>query len=260
MNFKDNKNFDFYTLKEIIAKLRAPDGCPWDRKQTEESLIPQLLEEVYELVDAIYEENPEKIREELGDVLLHVVFQIIIAEEKGVFFVKEVFRDIIEKILRRHPHVFGDVKTDDINIINKNWEEIKSKEKGKEKRGFFDGIPNYLPALLKSYKMTKKVAKVGFDWPHVANIFEKINEEVSELEEALMLKNVSMIEEEIGDIFFMLVNLCRYFKINPESALMKTNKKFVKRFSFVEKNVDLKSSSLEEMDIYWEKSKKEENL
>ena len=252
--------YDFSKLKSIIKRLRAPDGCPWDRKQTEESLVPQFLEEVYELVDAIYEKDPEKIKEELGDVLLHIVFQIIMAEEKRAFSENDVFKEIVDKIIRRHPHVFGDLKTDDISLIDKNWEEIKKKEKGKENRKFLDGIPKHLPALLRAYKLTKKVAKIGFDWPHAANIFEKIREENNELEEALMWGDKDKIEEEVGDVLFMIVNLCRYFKINPESALMKTNKKFVKRFSFIEENVNIEESNLKEMDKYWEKAKKEQNL
>lgn len=253
-------NYNFEKLKELIFELRQPNGCPWDRKQTKESLVPQLLEEVYELVDAIHENSEEKIKEELGDVLLHIVFQIIVGEEQGGFTEKDVFKEIIEKIIRRHPHVFGDMETDDIDLINKNWETIKSNEAGKEKRKFFEGIPKSMPALLTSYKLTKKVAKVGFDWPHLANIFEKINEEVYELEEALTCGNLEMIEEEIGDVIFMIVNLCRFLKIEPETALVKTNKKFMKRFSFIEKNVDINKATLEEMDKYWEKSKKIKNL
>ncbi len=251
----DKNNYNFNELKNILKKLRAPDGCPWDKAQTSQSLIPQFIEEVYELVDAIYENSSEKIKEELGDVLLHILFQIIIAEEDNLFKQEDVFKEIIEKIIRRHPHVFGNLKTDDIDIINKNWEQIKKLEKGKENRSILDGVPKHLPELSKAYKLTKKAAKVGFDWPNLANILEKLNEEFSELEEALIENNLKNIEEEIGDLFFMLVNLCRFLKINPEEALRKTNYKFIKRFNFIEKNIDIYNSNLEEMDKYWEKCK-----
>ena len=194
--------------------------------------------------------------EELGDVLLHVIFQIIIAEEKNSFKEEDVFKEIIDKIIRRHPHVFGDLKTNDINLINKNWEEIKRKEKGKKERSLLDGVPKHLPELSKAYKLTKEAAKIGFDWPNIGNIFEKLNEELTELEDALIENNKTNIEEEIGDVFFMLVNLCRNLKINPEEALRKTNYKFIKRFNFIEQNVDIYNSDLEEMDKYWEKCKK----
>jgi tetrapyrrole methylase family protein/MazG family protein len=252
----DNQKYNFKKLKEILKQLRAPNGCPWDKEQTSLSLIPQFLEEVYELIDALYENSSEKIMEELGDVLLHVIFQIIIAEEKKRFKEEEVFKEIIDKIIRRHPHVFGDLKTNDINLINKNWEEIKRKEKGKKERSLLDGVPKHLPELSKAYKLTKEAAKIGFDWPNIGNIFEKLNEELTELEDALIENNKTNIEEEIGDVFFMLVNLCRNLKINPEEALRKTNYKFIKRFNFIEQNVDIYNSDLEEMDKYWEKCKK----
>jgi tetrapyrrole methylase family protein/MazG family protein len=178
----DNQKYNFKKLKEILKQLRAPNGCPWDKEQTSLSLIPQFLEEVYELIDALYENSSEKIMEELGDVLLHVIFQIIIAEEKKRFKEEEVFKEIIDKIIRRHPHVFGDLKTNDINLINKNWEEIKRKEKGKKERSLLDGVPKHLPELSKAYKLTKEAAKIGFDWPNIGNIFEKLNEELTELE------------------------------------------------------------------------------
>ncbi len=257
----ENK-YNFDRLKELIEKLRAPDGYPWDKKQTPESLVPQFLEEVYELIDAIHEKNPDKIKEELGDVLLHIVFQIILGKENKKFGENDVFKEIIEKIIRRHPHVFGSLRTNDITEINKNWENIKKGEQGKENRKFFDDIPNSMPALLKSYKLTKKVAKVGFDWPDISNIFEKLNEELNELEEALIKKDNQNIEEEIGDVFFMLVNLSRFLNINPEEALIKTNKKFIKRFLYIEKELEkigknIENSNLEEMEIYWEQVKKQ---
>ena len=252
--------YNFNHLKNLIRQLRAPNGCPWDKEQTEESLVPQLLEEVYELVDAIFEKSKEKIKEELGDVLLHIVFQIIIAEEKKSFSEQDVFKEIIEKIIRRHPHVFGDLKTDDIKIINENWEKIKKQEKGKKERTILDGIPKNLPALLRAYKITKKVAKIGFDWADISNVFEKIREEWNELEQAVVSNNHKKIEEEFGDVLFMLVNLSRFLNINPEQALMKTNKKFEKRFSYIESNIDINSASLEEMDNLWEKAKKFEKM
>jgi len=251
-------------LVNVIKKLRAPDGCPWDRKQTPESLITPFLEEAYELIEAIYEKNPEKIKEELGDVLLHIVFQAVFAEEKSEFTMKDVIKEIVEKIKRRHPHVFGNLKTDSIEEINKNWEEIKAREKGKENRKLLEGIPKNLPALFYAYKVTKKVAKVGFDWPDLSNMFEKLEEELEEFEEALLTNEKSKIEEELGDVLFMLVNLSRKLGINPEEALMKTNRKFVKRFNFIEeelkkKNLNFKDVNLKYMDNLWEKAKKLES-
>ncbi len=247
-------------LVDVIKKLRSPEGCPWDRKQTPESLIPQLLEEVYELIDAIYEKDSEKIKEELGDVLLHIVFQAVFLEEKNQFTIEDVIKEIVDKIIRRHPHVFANKKINSIEELNITWEKIKAKEKGKENRGILDGIPNSLPALMYAYKVTKKVQKVGFDWPDLANLFEKLNEEFLEFEEALISKNKKSIEEEFGDILFMLVNLARKLKINPEEALMKTNKKFIKRFKFIEENLkkenlEFNEVDLEYMDKLWEKAK-----
>ena len=251
-------------LVNVIKKLRAPDGCPWDRKQTSESLVTPFLEEAYELIEAIYEKNPEKIKEELGDVLLHIVFQCVFAEEKGEFTIDDVIKEIVEKIKRRHPHVFGNLKTDSIEEINKNWEEIKAKEKGKENRKLLDGVPKNLPSLFYAYKITKKVSKVGFDWPDLANMFEKLEEELEEFEDALLDNEKSKIEEELGDVLFMLVNLSRKLGINPEEALMKTNRKFIKRFNFIEeelkkKNLNFKDVNLEYMDKLWEKAKELEN-
>ncbi len=248
-------------LVNVIKKLRSPEGCPWDKKQTPKSLIPQLLEEVYELVDAIYENDKEKIKEELGDVLLHIVFQSVFAEEKKDFTMDDVIKEIVEKIIRRHPHVFGNKKINSIEELNITWEKIKANEKGKENRGLLDGIPKSLPALMYAYKITKKVQKVGFDWPDVANLYEKLEEEFSEFEQALINKDIENIEEEFGDILFMLVNLARKLNINPEEALMKTNKKFIKRFKFIEENLkkenlNFEDVNLEYMDNLWEKAKK----
>ncbi len=251
-------------LVNVIKKLRAPDGCPWDRKQTPKSLISAFLEEAYELIEAIEEEDSEKIKEELGDVLMHIVFQSVFAEEKGRFTIDDVINDAVEKIKRRHPHVFGDVKINSMSELHETWEKIKSKERGKENRGIFDGIPKTLPALFFAYKITKKAEKVGFDWPDIANLYEKFNEELEELEEALISGKKEQIEEELGDVLFMIVNLARKLRINPEEALIKTNKKFLKRFSFIEENLKKEGKSfnevnLEYMDMLWEKAKEKEN-
>jgi len=254
-------NYTIERLKEIIEKLRAPDGCPWDKKQTPKTLLMPFLEEVYELIEAIEENESEKIKEELGDVLLHIIFQVVFAEEKGDFTLNDVLKEIIEKIIRRHPHVFGNLKTNNIELINANWEKIKQQEKGKENRKYLESIPKNLPALFKAYKMTKKVAKVGFDWPDIANIFEKIEEELEEFDEALSKNNKKEIEEELGDVLFMFVNLARFLDINPEEALQKTNKKFEKRFNFIEeelkkRNLSFQDVNLEFMDNLWEQAKK----
>ena len=219
------------------------------------------MEEVYELIDAIYENNKEKIKEELGDVLLHIVFQAIFAEEKNEFNIYDVIEEITEKIIRRHPHVFGDKEISSIEELNITWEKIKATEKGKENRKLLSDIPKSLPSLMYAYKITKKVQKVGFDWPDLANLFEKLEEEFDELEEALLDGDNRKIEEEFGDVLFMLVNLARKLKINPEEALRKTNKKFEKRFNFIEtelkkQGLDFKDVNLEYMDNLWEKAKK----
>lgn len=247
----------FDELVEIIKKLRAPDGCPWDREQTLESLKPHLLEETYEVLEAM-DEGGDKLMGELGDLLLQVVFQSNICDEKGEFSIEDVVQAISEKMIRRHPHVFGelsDIKTSDEVLVN--WEKIKKEEKEhKDRKSILDGVPKGLPALLKAEKLQKKASKVGFDWPEVHGVIDKVEEEIDELRDEIMVGNKEKAQEELGDLFFALVNLSRHLGVNPETCLNAASAKFEKRFRYVEENYDLENATLEEMDRIWEEAKK----
>lgn len=254
------KTFDQFL--EIINTLRGPNGCAWDRKQTHKSLIPYLLEESYEVMDALLSENEEELKEELGDLLLQIVLHAQIAKEKNQFSMQEVIQGISEKLIRRHPHVFGNIETQDVQVIKKNWEEIKKKEKQHlpAKKSILEGVPKSMPALLRAYEVQKKAGKAGFQWADHKGALKKLQEEYKELEEAVKREDYENIEEELGDVLFCLVNLGRYFKINPELSLVKVIKKFYKRFSYIEDRVkeqdkDLNDLSLQEMIELWEKSK-----
>lgn len=261
---------EFDELVRVMEKLRAPGGCPWDREQTYESLGQYLLEESYEAFDAIQEANETgdtaNLREELGDVLLQVVFHSTIAKEIGDFTIDEVAAGVSQKLILRHPHVFEDKKLETADDVLQNWDELKKEERkksGKVERmndSFLDDVPIVFPALIEANKLTKKAAKVGFDWENVEQIFDKLDEEVSELKSAIDEKNEDEMREEIGDLLFVLVNLARKLGVEPENALKKTNRKFRKRFEFIEeelklKNKKLEESNLEEMDALWNKSK-----
>ncbi len=254
------KRFSFDDLVEIMRKLRSPEGCPWDREQTHESLVPYLIEETYEVVDAITKRDYENLREELGDLLLQVVFHSQIASEKGKFTIDDVVDGICKKLIFRHPHVFGD--RDDIKTsedVLKKWEEFKKKE-GKKRESLLDGIPESLPALDYALKLQKRAAKVGFDWKDFGGIKEKLLEEIEEVEESYRKGNREKIEEEVGDLLFMVVNLARALNVNPEIALRKANQKFVRRFSYIEKKArekgkSLEEMSLEEMEELWQEAK-----
>ncbi|WP_294095514.1 nucleoside triphosphate pyrophosphohydrolase [uncultured Cetobacterium sp.] len=249
------KKFD--ELVEIIKRLRSPDGCPWDREQTLESLKPHLLEETYEVLEAM-DEGGNKLMGELGDLLLQVVFQSNICAEKGEFSIEDVVQSISEKMIRRHPHVFGDlsdVKTSEQVLVN--WEKIKKEEKEHEDRlSVLDGVPVGLPALLRAEKLQKKASKVGFDWPEIHGVIDKVEEEIAELREEIKVQNKKKAEEELGDLFFALVNLSRHLGVNPEVCLNSASAKFEKRFRYVESRCDLENASLEEMDNLWNESKK----
>ncbi len=245
----------FCRLVEIMAKLRAPDGCPWDRKQTEKSLVKYLLEETYEVVDAIEEGNPEKLKEELGDLLLQVVFLAQIAREKGQFTIEDVAKFIGDKLISRHPHVFGSEKFETAQEVLEHWDSFKKKEKKK----LLDGVPVSSPALLEAYLIGERAARVGFDWEKAEDVFEKIEEEINELREAV--KKGEGTEEEMGDVLFSLANLARKLNVNPELALKKTNRKFRERFGKIEKEAEkrgkeLRELSLKDMDEIWEAAKK----
>ena len=260
----------FTKLINVMARLRAPGGCPWDQEQTYESLAEYLLEETYEAYDAIQRTaetgDTEQLRDELGDVLLQVVFHSTIAKEKGDFTIDDVADGVAQKLVLRHPHVFGDEKLETADDVLNNWEELKKNER--RQRGItaqtdgsiLDEVPKAFPALMEGNKLTKKAAKVGFDWENENQIFEKLDEELDELKSAIEAKNDSNVKEEIGDLLFVVLNLARKLGVEPENALKKTNYKFRKRFRFIEdelkaENKELEDTSLEEMDALWNRAK-----
>jgi tetrapyrrole methylase family protein/MazG family protein len=253
----------FTSLRQIIAQLRGPNGCPWDKEQTHHSLKKYLIEECYELLEAIEKEDIDHIIEELGDVLLQVVLHAQIGEDDGMFSIDDVIKGISDKMVRRHPHVFGETIVQDSDEVLTNWDAIKRKEKDTiDEESILDSISTALPALSKAYHLQKKAAKVGFDWPTTHGAWEKIKEEISEFEEELKLnRDDLLIMKEFGDILFALVNVARHYKIEPEEALSSTNNKFYDRFRYIEKKAtenqkELKNMSLEEMDEYWNEAKK----
>lgn len=253
---------DFDQLVELMARLRSPGGCPWDLQQTSRSLKPFLLEECYEVVEALDDGSPEKIREELGDVLFQIIFHARIAEEKGEFTIRDVIAGTVEKMTRRHPHVFGDVKLETEQEVLANWEEIKKRERGNEQRtSILEGVPKDLPSLLRAHRLQERAARVGFDWSRIEEVLPKLDEEIAEFKESLKQENAAGIEEELGDIFFVLVNISRFLGVNPEDALRKTISKFIYRFKYIEEHAavagkSLNDMTLEEMDRLWEESKK----
>jgi len=250
----------FENLITIMRRLRAPGGCPWDAEQTHESLTRYLLEEAYEVIEAIEMNSTEHLKEELGDLLLQPVFHAAIAEEAGAFTIDDVIQTLCEKLIRRHPHVFGDVEISDSEAQVENWERIKKSEKGDERTSALSGVPSHLPALLKAQKITEKAARVGFDWEHVDHVVAKVMEELHEFEEAMASNNNERMEAELGDLLFATVNLGRFLSINPEDALRKTITRFQKRFGYIESKLNeqgrqMSTTSLEEMDRLWEEAK-----
>jgi MazG family protein len=249
-------------LTELMALLRSPRGCPWDKVQTRESIIPFVLEEAYEVVGAIESGDDARVKEELGDLLLQVVFLSELAREQAIFDIDDVIQGSLDKMIRRHPHVFTDAIAKTPEDVLHNWDEIKKTE-GKEKSGYLSGICSALPSLLQAHKVSKKAAKTGFDWKDTGGVFDKIDEELGELKEALADDDSAHIEEELGDLLFTVVNLARKVKVNPEEALRKTTRKFIRRFHYIEKTLLEKSSSLEEatieeMEALWAEAKKVE--
>ena len=250
----------FEDLVEIMRRLRGPGGCPWDAEQTHESLTRYLLEEAYEVIEAIETKSADHLREELGDLLLQPVFHAAIAEEAGTFTIDEVIRTLCDKLIRRHPHVFGDMEIMDSSAQIENWERIKRDEKGTERKSALSGVPPQLPALLKAQKISEKAARVGFDWEHVDQVVAKVMEELHEFEEAMALRDNDRMEAELGDLLFAIVNLGRFLSINPEEALRKTISRFQHRFQHVEESLNaqgrkMKDTPLEEMDHLWEEAK-----
>ena len=255
-----SQSHTFEQLVNIMRKLRAPGGCPWDAEQTHESLTRYLLEETYEVIEAIDEKSPQHLREELGDLLLQPVFHAAIAEESGDFTIDDVIGTLCDKLIRRHPHVFGDLVIKDSDAQIENWEKIKKQEKGDERPSALSGVPDHLPALLKAHKISEKASRVGFDWEHADQVFAKVMEELHEFEEAWAGGDPTRMEDELGDLLFAIANLGRFLSLNPEEALRKTITRFQKRFSFVEaalllQGVPMQNASLEELDKLWEKAK-----
>jgi tetrapyrrole methylase family protein/MazG family protein len=252
---------NFVKLVDLVARLRGPEGCPWDRKQTPESLKPFLIEECYEVIDALDEGDPRKVREELGDLLFQIVFHARIAEESGQFTMRDVIDSNLEKMIRRHPHVFGDAQLSTDKEVLANWEEIKKREKGYEQRtSILEGVPRNLPSLLRAHSLQERAARVGFDWSRIDEALPKLDEEMAEFKESLQKEDAAGIEEELGDIFFMLVNISRFLGINPEDALRKTISKFIRRFRYIEENAadagkTLSDMTLDEMEKLWQEAK-----
>ncbi len=247
---------NFARLVEIMARLRAPDGCPWDREQTFDTIKPYLLEETYEVLQAIDDRDWKELADELGDLLLQVVFFSQMAAEAGHFNVNDAIEAINSKLIRRHPHVFGDGDAKTSDEVLKKWDEIKATEKVRPK-GLLAGIPRALPALVEGDKIARKAAGAGFDWPNVDQVFDKLREELGELDQARTSGTQEDIEGEIGDLLFVVVNLARFMKVDPEQALRKTNTKFRRRFAHVEDGLGkpLKDATLEEMEALWQAAK-----
>ncbi|MBO5843399.1 MAG: nucleoside triphosphate pyrophosphohydrolase [Bacteroidales bacterium] len=246
----------FSKLLTIMDELR--EKCPWDRKQTNLSLKSNTIEEVYELAQAIEDNDYQEIKKELGDLLLHIVFYSKIGSESGEFDIKAVIDSLCEKLIRRHPHIYGEVKVENAEDVKKTWEQIKMTE---GRTSVFSGVPRALDSLIKAYRLQEKAAGVGFDWEKKEQVWEKVKEELQELEQEVEGQNSQeKIEEEFGDVLFALINYARFLKIKPEHALEKTNRKFIKRFQYIEqvaqeKNKKLQEMSLEEMDIIWNNAK-----
>tara|TARA_B100000949_G_scaffold220845_1_gene221107 strand:- start:24 stop:800 length:777 start_codon:yes stop_codon:yes gene_type:complete len=256
---KEKTEKPFTKLLNIVSQLRGPDGCPWDKEQTHKSLLPYFLEEAYEVIEGVEAGDMNSLKEELGDVLLHVVFQADIAQKNSEFTIEDSLNHVNEKLVRRHPHVFGDKKADAAFHAKQNWESAKHKEKKRKSR--LDGVPETLPALTRAQRLQEKASYTGFDWENIEQVWGKINEEIQELKEAQTDGIKKHIEEEIGDVIFSIVNLARFLNISAEFALRKTNKKFTTRFKAVEDELKnrgktVEDSNLEEMDTIWNEVKK----
>lgn len=255
----NNETEEFGKLMEVVRELRLK--CPWDKKQTWESLRQLTIEETYELTDAILTQDKKEIRKELGDVLLHVLFYSVIGEEEKNFDIAEVCKSLREKLIIRHPHIYGDVIADDAEEVKKNWEQIKLKEGSKR---VLSGVPNSLPSVIKAARLQEKASSVGFDWDDPKDVWNKVKEELGELEEAIHLNDAEKKEEEFGDLLFSLINYARFIEVNPDNALERTNKKFIHRFNYLEDKVKesghkLEDLTLAEMDKYWNEAKTKNN-
>ena len=251
----DSRLDAFKRLLDIMDELRAK--CPWDKEQTIESIRHLTIEETYELSDAILKGDHEEVKKELGDILLHIVFYAKIGSETGLYDIESVISQLCEKLIRRHPHIYGDVQAENSDAVKQNWDQITLKEKGNAKKSVLSGVPNSMPSLVKALRMQDKAAQVGFDWENKNQVWEKVEEELNEFKTA---NNAKDREEEFGDLLFSLINYARFENINPDDALEKTNQKFKKRFEYIEakaeaKNLDLKSLGLRQMDEWWVEAK-----
>lgn len=243
-------------LLDIMDELR--EQCPWDKKQTLQTLKHLTVEETYELTDAIDQDDKEEIKKELGDLLLHIVFYSKIGSETNDFDFADVANGICEKLIHRHPHIYGDVKVDNEEDVKRNWEKLKLQE---GRKSVLEGVPNNLPTLLKAYRIQEKVKAIGFDWEEPHQVWDKVQEELQELQDEVKADNKQKMEEEFGDVLFSMINYARFLDINPEDALEKTNKKFIKRFKYLEQKAtedgkSLSEMTLAEMDVYWNAAKK----
>lgn len=258
MHTREEKMEAFGRFLDVLDELR--EKCPWDRKQTNESLRPNTIEETYELCDALIRDDKDEICKELGDVLLHIAFYAKIGSEKGDFDIKDVCDRLCEKLIFRHPHVFGDEQAETAGQVSENWEQLKLKEKGGNKT-VLSGVPSALPSLIKAYRIQDKARNVGFDWAHKEDVWEKVKEEFEELQTEITHMDKDKAEGEFGDLFFSLINAARLYKINPDNALERTNQKFIYRFNYLEEHTlkqgkNLKDMTLEEMDAIWNEAKR----
>ena len=249
-------------LVEIMEALRAKDGCPWDKKQTRETLKPYIVEEAYEIIEAIEENDPEKIKEELGDLLFQIIFQCQIGKERNEFTIADVIGKVSDKMTARHPHVFGEAEYKTTDEVISHW-EVQKKREGKQRDSILEGVPKTLPSLLRAHRLQDRAARVGFDWENIDDVLAKFEEEIHEFRKALTEKRQTHIADELGDIFFMLVNISRFIDINPEDALRKTISKFIRRFRYIEMKASeqekpLPEMTLEEMDRLWDEAKERE--
>ena len=255
MNSREQQLQAFNRLLDIMDDLRSQ--CPWDQKQTFETLRHLTIEETYELGDAILDNNLDEIKKELGDLLLHIVFYAKIGSETNHFDIADVANNISEKLIHRHPHIYGNIKVENADEVKTNWENLKLKE---GKKSVLEGVPNSLPAMVKAYRMQEKAASVGFDWPTKEEVWAKVEEEINEFKDEVK-KNTDKMEAELGDVFFALINYARFINISPENALERTNKEFIRRFQFIENEAQkigkkLTEMTLDEMDVFWNQAKK----
>ena len=260
MNTKEEKLQAFGRLLDLMDELR--EKCPWDKKQTNESLRTNTIEETYELCEAIIKDESLEIKKELGDLLLHIVFYAKIADEKGQFDIADICNTLCDKLIFRHPHVFGEVNVKSAGQVEQNWEQIKLKEKGGNKT-VLEGVPASLPSIAKAHRIQDKARHAGFDWEQKEDVWQKVEEELNEFKREIHVMDQDRIEDEFGDLFFSLINAARLYKINPDNALERTNQKFIRRFNYLEQRAkeagkSLKEMTLDEMEVFWQEAKRED--